>query len=282
MLKSNSILGVSVTNASSKNILEYLLKRLKTSLEKTFIITPNPEMLVYASKHLDYQDKLNSADIALPDGVGLFFAGGLLGKPLKDRIPGVDFMEELCKVAREKPLSMGFLGGKAGIAERTVECLLKKYPYLDIVFVSEEWSESGYYWEAKRKTTQKMTQNYAEKFRVVQRIVSRGSAEKATKTNLHTTGEQKMIDILFVAFGVPKQEEWIYANLDKLPVKAAMGVGGAFDFLSGKVRRAPFIIRFIGLEWLFRLIVQPWRWKRQLALMEFIILVFREFFSEKK
>jgi len=88
--------------------------------------------------------------------------------------------------------------------------------------------------------------------------------------------DYKKIDILFVAFGSPKQEEWITKNLETLPVHVVMGVGGAFDFVSGAVSRAPVWIRKIGLEWLFRLAVEPWRIKRQLALIEFILLVLKE------
>lgn len=80
-------------------------------------------------------------------------------------------------------------------------------------------------------------------------------------------------DILFVAFGHPKQEKWIYQNLPKIPVKLAMGVGGAFDYLSGKVPRAPIWIRNLRLEWLFRLILQPWRIKRQIALIKYLLLL---------
>jgi len=82
------------------------------------------------------------------------------------------------------------------------------------------------------------------------------------------------LDILFVAYGFPKQELWIEQYLPKLPVRLAMGVGGSFDMISGEVRRAPFILRMIGFEWLYRLIRQPWRWRRQLALLSFIKLVF--------
>jgi N-acetylglucosaminyldiphosphoundecaprenol N-acetyl-beta-D-mannosaminyltransferase len=89
------------------------------------------------------------------------------------------------------------------------------------------------------------------------------------------------IDILFVALGAPKQEFWINKNLDKIPVKVAIGVGGAFDYISGKTPRAPTFIRSVGLEWLFRLVVQPWRIKRQLALIEFIRLVVKEKLSQK-
>lgn len=235
MLKSISILGVNITNENKGEILEYLFDRLQNTNEKTFIITPNPEMLVYASKHLAYKDKLNTAAIALPDGIGLFFASGLEGKPLRERITGVDFIEEVCKGCRKKPLSMGFLGGKAGVAERAAECLKEKYPWINVVFADEEWG-----------------------------------------------GKEMPIDILFVAYGVPKQEEWIIEHLYKLQVKAAMGVGGALDFLSGEVMRAPFIVRYIGLEWLFRLIIQPWRLRRQLALIEFLSLIFKENFAKNK
>ncbi|HWY79893.1 MAG TPA: WecB/TagA/CpsF family glycosyltransferase, partial [Candidatus Sulfotelmatobacter sp.] len=246
-----------ITNERGNIILEYFLERLKNIKKKSFIITPNPEMLVYAHKDLAYQSKLNCADIALADGIGLFFAGSLMGEQLKERITGVDFIEKLCEMSREKPISMGFLGGRAGIAERTAECLLKKYPYLDIVFAGADWNDHGFDFKL-RHTESKMKEEKLKK--QIKKVIT--------------------IDILFVAYGVPKQEEWIYKNLQKLPVKAAMGVGGSFDFLSGTVRRAPFIIRYAGLEWLFRLIVQPWRWKRQLALIEFIFFVFKDYFAK--
>src|SRR5258708_7202615 len=137
---------------------------------------------------------------------------------------------------------MGFLGGKDGVAERTAQCLRKKYPWINVIFAGSEWP-------------------------------------KDTQVKKKERGKQVSIDILFVAFGVPKQEEWIYEHLALLPVKAAIGVGGAFDYLSGAVQRAPFIVRFLGFEWLFRLIVQPWRLRRQLALLEFISLVVKQKFS---
>lgn len=92
--------------------------------------------------------------------------------------------------------------------------------------------------------------------------------------------KDKQIDVLFVAFGFPKQEEWIYKNLPHIRVKVAMGVGGAFDYIGGTVIRAPRRIQSIGLEWLFRLIIQPWRWKRQLALIRFTALVLQERFKK--
>src|SRR5579862_822466 len=223
MLQTTKILHVAVTNETEKKVLEYVIERIKQRSKKTFIITPNPEMLVYANSHLAYQDKLNSADVSLPDGIGLFFASGVLGDALQERITGVDFLEKLCKKAKEKPLSMGFLGGKDGVAKRAAERLLRKYPYLDIVFAGSEWNDYGFQFKRKYQ---------------VSSIKYQGKEDR----NIHNT----TIDILFVAYGVPKQEEWIYENLPRLPIKAAVGVGGAFDYLSGTVHRAPFIIRFLG------------------------------------
>jgi N-acetylglucosaminyldiphosphoundecaprenol N-acetyl-beta-D-mannosaminyltransferase len=244
-LPSTKILDVAITNVDEKTILKYLLQRLHQTNDKFFVVTPNPEILVYANKHSDYKEKLNAAFISLPDGIGVFLAGLFLGKPLQERIPGVDFLDFLCRETKEHPVSIGFLGGRGGVAKRTAECLKRAYPWLDIVFAGDEWPEE-YFEKEKRK----------------------GKNEK-----------QAAIDILFVAFGFPKQEEWIASNLDRLPVRCAMGVGGAFDYISGQVSRAPLFIRFLGFEWLYRLIKEPWRWKRQLALIVFIWLVLKERFT---
>lgn len=260
MLNTNTILGVSLTNEPVDNILEYVYHHLKTAKKKLFIVTPNPEILVYANRHPEYKRLLNEANLALPDGIGVFLAGGLLGSPLKERIPGVDFMEELCRMSREKTVSIGLLGGGEGIAKRTAECLKKKYPWIRIAFVSSEWPEALFDipFVSLPKHESKAAEVFEEMF------------------NIPVSGKEiPSIDILFVAFGFPKQEEWIYKHLDQLPVKVAMGVGGAFDYISGNIPRAPYLIRAIGFEWLFRLIRQPWRIKRQFALIQFSYLVLK-------
>jgi len=92
--------------------------------------------------------------------------------------------------------------------------------------------------------------------------------------------EKVKIDILFVAFGAPNQEKWIWENLPKIPVKVAMGVGGAFDYISGSVQRAPEFLRNLGLEWFFRLIKEPWRIKRQLIGGKFFLMVLKQRFND--
>jgi len=246
MLKKENILGVGITIGKSKKILEYFIDCLRNEKRPFYLVTPNPEILVYAHSHLDYKDKLNAALLSLQDGSGLTLAGMIEGKRLGERFSGTDFIEELCKACekgefglREKPISMGFLGGRGRVAELTAECLKKKYPSITVAYVGEEWQSSV---DGKK----------IEPF-----------------------------DILFVAFGAPKQEEWIVKNLASLPIKAAMGVGGAFDYYSGNIQRAPEKMRAMGLEWLFRLLRQPWRIKRQFALVIFILLIIRERFSAR-
>ena|SRR3989344_7044097 len=258
MLKKKNILKTGISDATETEILEYILKGLEKITKKYFIVTPNPEILMLANKDLYYKKILNSAKLALPDGVGVMIAGKIMKRGFKQRIPGVDLVESLCRAIEEKPITVGFLGGGYGIAEKTAECLKKKYPGLKITFAQEEVS--------KTRQTHVLT---SSEFR----IQSSESHNHELITRIPAT------DILFVAFGSPKQEIWIYENLDKLPVKIAIGVGGAFDFLSGKVKRAPVWIRKIGFEWLYRLINQPWRSKRQLALIKFIFLVLKEKFN---
>jgi N-acetylglucosaminyldiphosphoundecaprenol N-acetyl-beta-D-mannosaminyltransferase len=237
MFKKNFLLGVGITIVSKQEVLEYIITGLQKSTEKYYVVTPNPELLVIANKDSLYKNVLNSAKLALPDGIGVLLAGQVLHKRLKERITGVDLMEMLCKGVAEKPITIGFLGAGPGVADKTSECLQNKFPGLRVNYISQEWTEDGF-----------LTRN-------------------------------KSVDLLFVAFGSPKQEFWISKNLSKLPVKVAIGVGGAFDFESGKVKRAPKWMRETGLEWLFRLINQPWRLKRQLSLITFIMLVFKEFLT---
>ncbi len=244
MLRKNNVLGVDVTCETENDILEYILWSLKSGTEKYFIVTPNPEIVVYAKTHAKYKKILNEAKIALPDGVGVFLASALLGCRLQARITGVDFMEEICKRSVDQPIKVGFLGGGPGVAKITADCLKKKYPWIEVSFVGEEWGEEGF-------------------------IKKNISSSKLRNTDM---------DILFVAFGAPKQEEWIYEHFEQIPAKVTMGVGGAFDYISGNVRRAPFMARAVGFEWLFRLVMQPWRWRRQLALPKFMWLVFKEKF----
>lgn len=158
----------------------------------------------------------------------------LSGK-VKNIIPGIDLMEQLVKMAADCGFTTGFLGGREEIAKKVGECLKKKYPKLKVSFAESggEVSQDGQSQNIKIPAT----------------------------------------DLLFVAFGPVKQEKWIANNLEKIPVKIAMGVGGSFDYLSGQIPRAPAWVRNLGFEWLFRLIVEPIRIKRQLALIKYLLMI---------
>lgn len=218
------IFGVGITNENQENILEYIRKTIKNSTENYYIVTPNPEIVTFAMSHPDFREILNNANLALNDGVGIGLAGKIMAKSLHERFTGVDFMESVCEKAVDWPITVGFLGGRGKIAERTSECLARRYPGLKVGFVGEEW---------------------------------------------HDAQPQKPIDVLFVAFGFPKQEQWMAKHINKVPVRVMVGVGGAFDQIVHPSLRPPKLIQSMGLGWLYRLILQPWRIKRQTALLQF-------------
>jgi len=243
-LERKKILGVEVSDASMQEVLEFIDNFLLKTEKKGYIVTPNPEIVTHAYHYPELKRILNNAVLSLCDGIGLFLAAKSLNAPLKERLPGVDVMERLVEKMSKKPVKIGFLGGKQGVALLTANCLINKYPGLDVVFVGEE--------------------------------PDKGEWENATLL------AKEQIDILFVAYGFPKQEEWMAMNIDSLNVRLMMGVGGAFDYMSGRVSRAPFVVQRMGLEWAYRLLLQPWRIRRQMALLRFIGLVLREKMGNSK
>ncbi len=227
-----NILGINIDDVTELTALKLVEEWLQVK-KKYYVVTPNPEIIVAAQTDLDLQTALNNADLAIPDGVGLKFAG------IKNRTPGIDLMEKIIAMAVQQRYTIALMGGRYGVTTRVVERLKLRYPTILITFAEDGGEVSS-------------------------------EGESLDSTNDHLTAT----DILFVAFGHGKQEKWIAKNLPNIPVRVAMAVGGAFDYLSGDVSRAPNWLRSLGLEWLFRLITQPWRVKRQLALLEFLWLSF--------
>lgn len=186
-------------------------------------MTPNNEMLVYASRHKDFFELLQRTSMNLPDSTGLLFAAHDTDQHLPERVTGVDTVTELCsKLEPNNPVFL--LGAKEGVAKTAALNLKKKFPNLYIA-----GTESG---SPSEKESQAL----------VQKI----NASKAR--------------VLFVAFGAPAQDEWIAKHFkDFQYVRLAMGVGGTFDFLAGTVKRAPVWMQKHGLEWLWRLAMDPRR-----------------------
>ncbi len=235
-----NIAGVLVDQTTMRDGLGFLKPKL--SGNGHYVVTPNPEFVVRAWSDSHFRNILNYADLSIPDGIGLIWAGKILGTPFSERVAGADFGEALVGLAAESGQSVFFLGGRGDVAKLAAENLQKKYPTLIVAgFHSGEASEQG------------------------------------DEENRSRIGDSH-IGLLLVAYGHPKQEYWIERNLPKLNIGLAMGVGGSFDFWSGDTPRAPRWVRRAGLEWLFRLIRQPWRLKRQLALITFIYLVLKQRF----
>ncbi len=219
------ILGVRVDDVGESEALE-LAKGFLRDGKQYSIYTPNPEMLVAAHKNSLYKDVLNRGALNICDGRGAQLFGGL-----KNRIPGIEFMLLLCKMAAKEGKSVYFLGAGQGIVEKTSHELALQLPNLSILGCS---------------AGPKLTHN--------------GAGDSIKTISAINKAEP---DILLVAFGHPKQENWIDKHLKDLPsVNIAMGVGGSFDFISGNKKRAPKWMQQIGFEWLYRLIQEPSRIKR--------------------
>ena len=204
------------------------------------IITPiNPEKIMKSFKDDKLREILLNSDLLLPDGYGIIFASKILKIQLKERITGIDMFEALLDYANENRLSIYFLGTQEEILKKVIERIEKEHPGIKI---------AGYH-----------NGFFKEENEVLEDL------------------KDKKFDILFVAMGSPKQEYFIYDNFDKIDAKIFMGVGGSFDVFSGKLKRAPYLIRKLGLEWLYRFILEPRkRFPRVTQLFNFMILVFKE------
>lgn len=292
-LVKNEIFGIGLTNETEESILEYIVKKIEETTENFYIVTPNPEIVMLARKNPTLKKVLNEAKIALCDGIGLYGAGYLLGKPIKERVIGTNLMEKLCEQVVNRPITVGFLGAGPGVAEKAAECLTARYPGLQVVFAEAEWPESdggrslSHFAEpfdgSKRKNSQNPVSLSA--IRHHPSVISNSSSEsnfsslqneQASALQYH---QPEHIDILFVAFGAPKQELWMQEHLNKIPVRVMMGVGGAFDQIVTPSLRPPRLIHSLGLGWMYRLVREPWRLKRQLRLLSFILWVLQEKFS---
>jgi N-acetylglucosaminyldiphosphoundecaprenol N-acetyl-beta-D-mannosaminyltransferase len=229
------IFNTNISALTKKQTLDQI-KKFLTDGKQHYIVTPNPEFLLEAERDQEFASILNHADLAVPDGFGLVCAGLAMGKIIH-RFPGVELVESILTTPR---LLQGGVGGGGFLR-------------IGIINWDEGLSRAG---EIKKALEKKYS---GLEFMVID--IPREFSPLLLQGGVGGGGFNS--DILFVALGSPWQEKWIYQNLKNLPsVKIAMGVGGSFDFIIGKIKRAPKIFRILGLEWIWRLIKQPWRWKR--------------------
>jgi len=227
------ILGVRIDAVTRAQALE-AVSGLIGGKGGRLVVTPNPEMLVLARRDEEFRRILNSADLAIPDGVGLLWAARRAGRPLPERVTGTDLMLDVAGRAAAEGWRIFLLGGAPGAAREAAAELQRRHPGLVVA-----GAESG----------GRVERDAAGRLRID------GNALEALR--------QARPDILFVAFGHGTQEKWLKQNLAGLPgVRVAMGIGGAFDFIAGRAKRAPASWRRFGLEWLWRLIREPRRFRR--------------------
>lgn len=230
------ILGVPVDAITESGAVDWVAAAILNQQPRQ-VATVNPEFVMRARHDSRFLSVLAQADLCIPDGYGVVWAARRLGHPLPQRVAGVDFIRALARRGAQDGWRFFFLGAGPGVAESAASVLRRDCPEL-----------------------------------VVAGCLS-GSPDPAD--DLVTAGAVRAArtDVLLVAYGAPGQDLWIARNLRQSGARVAIGVGGAFDFISGQARRAPGWMQDRGLEWLHRLIKEPWRWRRMLALPQFALAV---------
>lgn len=237
MTEKINVLGVEFNNATKQQFVDIFEERI-INQEKTFVVTANPEIVMHANKDSNYMNTLQQADFIIPDGIGVVFGSKILKRPIMERVAGYDLMVDLLEVANKRKLRVFFLGAKEEVVGQAAQNVQKDYPDLVV---------AGYHHGFFKQSDKKIVE-----------MVKGSNA-----------------DLVFVALGFPRQENWIINNLPQFDKGYFMGVGGSFDVLAGTVNRAPKIWIKLNLEWLYRLIKQPQRIKRMAFLPLFILKVFK-------
>jgi len=238
-----SILGVKFIHSTMKDMVERLTQRMLTN-QKGFVVTANPEIVMKALEDPTYKQYVEKADYVTADGIGVVKGAQILGKPLPERVAGYDLMRNLLTVLNENKLKLYMLGAQEETIEKAVSTIKNEYPGIQLA----GYHHGFFNWEDPA---------------IINEV-------KATQP-----------DLILIALGVPKQEKWIAEHIDQVEKGVFIGVGGSFDVLAGTVKRAPEIWQKLNLEWFYRLLKQPSRWRRMLALPHFAVKVFGQRLSGK-
>lgn len=232
------ILGVDIDNIGIDEAGQITKKLIEESNKSCkIIVAPNTEFIMKAQKDEEFYNILKKAEFATPDSVGVTIAGKLQKKPFKQRIPGQMYFRKVLEVGEKEGWTFYLLGGKDDVPELAVQNIKKMYPNIKIV---------GYH---------------------------EGFFEKDSEADVIKEINELSPNVLFVAMGAPKQEKWIYKHKDELKVDVAAGQGGTFDYEAGKIKRAPKVIQKLGIEFIWRLILQPSRIIRMLVLPVYLFKI---------
>lgn len=226
------VLGVGFDNVTKAEAVERALE-LIDAREGRYVVTPNPEIVMLAKENPALKEALAGADIVLPDGAGIVKGAAILGRPMKEKVPGIDFACGVMARLAERGGSVYLFGAKPGVAEAAAETLRTKFPGLVISGTSD-----GY---------------FSDDGPIIETI------------------KDAAPDFLLVCLGAPKQELWMAKTSGKLPVGLMVGLGGSLDVFAGTVKRAPEAWQKLDLEWLYRLLKEPRRIGRMMKLPLFVI-----------
>ena len=234
------VLGVRIDDVTYAEALALLIAAIASGTPHV-VTTPNPEIVMLARRDPEFRAVLNRSAVNIPDGVGLVLASRLAGQPLRQHVQGTDLVLLLAERGARLGHRWSLLGGEADTAARAAHALRARFSGLNVV-----GSEPGSPWP---------------------------ESDRDVRARIAAAGP---VDVLLVAYGAPKQERWLDRNLAALGIPVGIGVGGVFNYLSGVAPRAPGWVRRLHFEWLHRLVTQPWRWRRQLALPAFAALAIGE------
>jgi N-acetylglucosaminyldiphosphoundecaprenol N-acetyl-beta-D-mannosaminyltransferase len=233
------IYGVPISKMSMKQTVDYLTRVIELKRPHQ-VITANPIMVMAAQDDPAYLMMMQHAELIVPDGTGVVWAAARVGQPVAERVPGYDLIHELMKVGEKKDWKVYLLGASDEVIEAAADKIRTLYPKVNLVGV-----RNGYFSDAED----------AEVIRTI---------------------KEADPDLLLVGRAAANQEPWIGKYKEQLGVPIMMGVGGSFDVLSGKLKRAPVFFQKLRLEWFYRLLQEPWRYKRMLLLPKFAVKVMRD------
>ena len=215
-----NVLGINFDNLTLEQAAEKGAEMLRED-KFHYVVTPNPEFILAAEKDESFRAVLNAADLVIPDGIGVIYSAKILGTPLAERVPGIEFSAKMLEKLNEMGGRLFLLGAKPGVAEKAGENICAQYP--DIVLCG---TQDGY-------------------FKDEEEVILKVAAAKP--------------DLLFVCLGAPKQEKWMARWGQHTGAKMAIGLGGCLDVYAGNVERAPEAWRKLGMEWAYRLKKEPKR-----------------------
>lgn len=240
MKKRLEILGVGVDRVNSSealNCIATFIAEGRATGTSHQIVTANAEIIYQASKDDKMRAVIQQAQLVTADGSGVVWASKQLGEPLAERVTGIDLVNSICAASAQYGWKLYILGSAPGVADTAARNICNQYPGCNIV-----GTHHGYF-------------------------------DVTEEQNILAELREQKPDVLFVALGAPKQEYWIAEHVPMLGIPVAMGIGGSMDVLSGNVKRAPKWMQKLSLEWLYRVLIQPTRFKRILALPKFMLAV---------